>query len=266
LFKVDNLIKFYYIKVSKLYRRHVMLRNKIFRIIIVLFLTTASAAILSTGCYQDERDARVTINLQRNDLAENGIRQGKHLIDRILEFFSSPLEASFGWDDTHGPLTLTVSGSNIDTLIFSIPQTAESYTLTVPAVNNVNFVIYSTTTLNAVPKNWGGQITTSLSPGEQNLAIKMIPMTKVSTAGFGNMTVSWEPISAGIPNASSYRVYKSDSIDGTFTLLIEIFNIGTTSYIDPAALVGVSYYYRVSVNGSDGEGVMCDPVAGTRVY
>jgi hypothetical protein len=243
-----------------------MLRNKIFRIIVVLFLTAASGAILSTGCYQDEKDARVTINLQRNDLAENVIKQEKHLIDRILEFFSSPLEASSGWDGTHGPLTLTVSGPNIETMIFSIPQTAVSYTITVPAVNNITFFIYSTTTLNAVPKNWGGQVTTSLSPGEQSLAIRMIPMTKVSTSGFGMMSVSWEPISAGIPNASSYIVYKSDTVDGTYSKQTEIFNISTTSYIDPAALVGVTYYYRVSVNGSDGEGVLCDPVAGTRVY
>jgi len=62
--------------------------NKIFGIIFMLFITTASAAILSTGCY-DDNEARVTIHLERNDLEALGIQPEKHFVDKVLEFFST---------------------------------------------------------------------------------------------------------------------------------------------------------------------------------
>jgi len=245
-----------------------MLRNNIFRIVVVLFVLTVSGVLLHTGCYQDDNDARVTINLNRSDLALfNKPASDKRVVDRVLEFFSTPAYAVSGWDSTHGPLTLTVSGPSIDTSVFSIPQSSVSYTVTVPAVNNVTFEIYSTTTLNAVPKNWGGRATLSLYPGDQDITIMMIPMTKISTiSGFGLMSINWEPISAGISNASSYVIYRSDSVDGNFVKITEIFNIGTTNYTDPSVIIGMPYYYRISVNGINGEGILCDPVVGTRVY
>lgn len=245
-----------------------MLRMNIFRIVVVFIVLTASGILLHTGCYQDDDDARVTINLNRSDLALlNKPASNKRVVDRILEFFSTPAYAVSGWDSTHGPLILKVSGPSIDTSVFSIPQSSVSYTVTVSAVNNVTFEIYSTTTLNAVPKNWGGRVTLSLLPGDQDITITMIPMTKISTiSGFGLMSINWEPVSAGISNASSYVIYRSDSINGDFVKITEIFNIATTNYTDPAVVIGKPYYYRISVDGINGEGLLCDPVVGTRVY
>nr|HPJ43243.1 hypothetical protein [Spirochaetota bacterium] len=71
-----------------------MFSRKITGIMIILLLA-AGIAITTTRCYDDKNEARVTIHLERNDLAAMGIQPQpeKHFIDRVLEFFSTRAEA-----------------------------------------------------------------------------------------------------------------------------------------------------------------------------
>ncbi|HPS87769.1 MAG TPA: hypothetical protein PLY36_13550, partial [Spirochaetota bacterium] len=122
--------------------------NKIFGIIFMLFITTASAAILSTGCY-DDNEARVTIHLERNDLAFQKEIKQKRVIDRVLEFFSTPAYAVIGWSSEHGQystLTLRIRSSSFSEMTYSIPQSATTYTVEVPSGKDITFEIISNTT------------------------------------------------------------------------------------------------------------------------
>jgi hypothetical protein len=73
----------------------------------ILILITASAVILSSGCYQDDGDSRVTIHLERYDLSSNDIKHDKRFIDRILELFSTPAEAGAFWSNVKTDLTIS---------------------------------------------------------------------------------------------------------------------------------------------------------------
>ncbi len=238
-----------------------MNRNKILGIIVVFIVITTSSAIFSTGCYKDDNEARVTIHLERNDLAVNGTIPQKHIIDRILEFFSTPAVATSGWDATPRALTLVVTNPSIEKLTFSIPQNATSYNVIVPVADSMKFELFSTTINNAVPKNWGGEIISNLHPGDNNITIAMLPMTKISGAGGSTtLTVTWEAITAYV---SSYKIYRSNNINGPY-LLIGTQTTAQSTYNDNSAISATIYFYKVSIVYLGREGSLCDAVSGSR--
>lgn len=233
-----------------------MRKIKISGIIIMLISITTSVLIFNTGCYDDDKNARVTINFQRNDLAVKDIKTDKHIIDRILEFFSTPAYAVIGWDSTPGELTLTVSG--IETITYNIPSDATSYTITTTPAIGVTFEIISTTLGGNVPKNWGGHETVTIFPGDNVVSINMIPMTQIYSVNIASgLEVNF---STYAPTAwvDSYKIYRSDSADGPYSV------IGTTAstiYSDTTVVMGHTYYYKISVIYNGKEGVLCDYVS-----
>lgn len=232
-------------------------RQKVIGITVVIILFLVSAVILSSGCYNDN-EARVTIHLERNDLAFQKNRIQKGFIDRVLAFFSTPAEAVSvdPWTDVHGDLTLVISSSEFETKIFSLTADTTVFTAIIPAVSGVNFTI---TSEYLGIKNWGGHKTLDISPGEQDLVLKMIPMTYFYDSGAGNWMI-WNPISPVQSNSDSYIIYRSDSPDGPFTELVKISNIATGYYEDTFNLImDNTYYYKIAVSGSDGDGVLSDP-------
>lgn len=235
-----------------------MFNKKVYGIMIIIALA-AGISITTTRCYDDDKDARVTIHLERNDLANMGIQPEKRLIDRVLEFFSTPAYAVAGWDSTHGSLTLKVINESSEELTYSIPTGATTYTVEIPSGNNITLEVTSYTTGGAVSTNWGGHTTVNLGPGEQDITIYMIPMTIIIGAGGStSLDVNWEPTSF----VTIYNIYRSTSSSGPFAL------IGTDTvppYNDTTALSGVTYYYRISIVNTSGEGIMCAPYAGSRI-
>jgi len=244
-----------------------MFSRKITGIMIILLLA-AGIAITTTRCYDNDKDARVTIHLERNDLAAMGIQPQpeKHFIDRVLEFFSTRAEASTSspWNSIRQTssctVTLQVSGSSIKT--YSIPYDATQYTVIIPSANNITLTIISSISNN---KNWGGHTTVDLGPGDHDITIKMIPMTRI---GFIEVNVS--SINLGVDyfstppsNATSLNVYISNSINGPYSK-VETVPIGNfdewTPYTDNKSsfISGTIYYYKLSISGSDGEGVLSD--------
>lgn len=236
-----------------------MFSRKIFGIIIILLLA-AGIAITTTRCYDDKNEARVTIHLERNDLAAMGIQPQpeKHFIDRVLEFFSTPAYAvdPADWLDNHSEsgctVTLYVSSPSHEDQEYIIPYDANEYTIIVPSSINTTFTIVSKY---SGQNNWGGKKTLNLGPGEQDITIKMIPMTYFSY--LQGSTMYWTEFNlTPVPaNASSYNIYRSDSINGTYSLITTL-SISTISFTDPSIISGNTYYYKISVSGSDGEGVL----------
>jgi uncharacterized protein (TIGR02145 family) len=73
-----------------------------------------------------------------------------------------------------------------------------------------------------------------------------------------SITVSW----SAVAGASNYRVYRSTSIDGTYTQVGG--SITATSYTNTGLTTGTTYYYRVAAyNSSNGEGPRSEAVSET---
>lgn len=67
----------------------------------------------------------------------------------------------------------------------------------------------------------------------------------------GKITVSWNNVSG----ATGYRIFRSTSLNGTYTRIKGIANGTTDSYADTTTIAGKTYYYKVrayrKVNESD---------------
>jgi len=242
-----------------------MFSRKITGIMIILLLA-AGIAITTTRCYDDKNEARVTIHLERNDLAAMGIQPQpeKHFIDRVLEFFSTPAEAASTWDGGHYDLTLSIICSSFETITVIIPAGTNQYSLILPTANNVTFTITSYYDTGGF-KNWGGHKTLNLGPGDQDITINMIPMVYISNAfgGTSDISLEWYSTSAS-GNTQSYNIYRSTSSNGTYLF---IKNVLPTS--SPESTIDIpspgTYYYRITVVTTNGEeGVPCDYRSATR--
>jgi len=241
-----------------------MQKRKFYTVIILLVLA-AGVALTTTRCYDDDKDTRVTIHLERNDLAYMGIPPEKHLIDRILEFFSTRAEASFPdpWTETNRTsdcsVTLYVSAGGSAGTEYSIPYDATEYTVIVPSSNATTFTVISSYLTN---KNWGGHSTVNLGPGDQDITVKMIPITKIKqhqSFAVNSMELGINYFSTPPSNTSAVNIYKSNSADGEYTKIGTTTSITSEIYFTDSNVVSDNYYYyKVSVSGSDGEGVLSD--------
>ena len=215
--------------------------------------------VLSTSCYKDDGDAIVTIHFKGNNIAANA--QQKHIIDRILEFFSKPAYAA--WNYPCNRLTLTISGRNIqeqffDTGNISSGITDYTFTASVPSGNDVTFEVLSYNT-NSNKPNWGGGKIVTLRPGNQGIDIAMIPMTEITNlASIGNsVTITLDNITQSY--CTGYNIYRSTEANSNYQLIGYIANAtGTLSYIDNSVNNYMTYYYRISAINSNGtEGLLC---------
>jgi len=235
-----------------------MRTNIIFALIVFLLLTTG---IFINNCYNDNNESRITINIERNDLLSLGIKPEKKIIDSILEFFSTPAEATSvpEWFDIRTDLTLTVISDSFSNMTFTIPANATSFTTSIPSGSNTTLRITSQTDwLNPtgnINKNWGGEYTTLLQPGDMEITITMIPMTYISTVlQSANITVTWEVYQMH-SSVTAYKLYRSTAIDGDYIYV----NTTSSNTLNAGGYTGTRYYYKVSCVTSSGEGVMSDP-------
>lgn len=242
-----------------------MIRKRIIGIQTVFFLTLASVAILSSGCYQDDGDSRVTIHLERYDLSSNDIPRDKRFIDRILEFFSTPAEAGAFWSNVKTNLTLTVENAIDGKLEFILPPNATAYSIVIPS-GNTTFTITSKwdSIYNGIQKNQGGEAITNLQPGEQDITIQVKPMTyivAVTVPGAGpGLNIQWL-ISGMHSSVSTYKIYRSTDPDGLYSLI----TTSSAGFLNDTTISnGVRYYYRISTVGTMGESIPSDAVSGIR--
>lgn len=71
-----------------------------------------------------------------------------------------------------------------------------------------------------------------------DLAQPVVKATNVASTGYNKLT--WDPING----ATAYRVYRSTSRDGAYTLMKTVRD-GATSYVNSNAIAGTTYYYYV---------------------
>lgn len=232
-----------------------------------------SSLIFFASCAWEDQ-ATVTINLNRNDLAFYGqpVQKEFSLIDKFLSFLFMSREANaFYWDATHTSLSLTVSGSDMDTITAQIPGGATSYTVAVPSGSGRTFRILNTNGQYNVPVNWGGSVVVDLSPGSSvNISVTIAPMTRFASisAATGSLFLGWPNTAllgsfpASMTSVNQLKIYRSDSAEGPFYHLKTVaFSSGSTS--DTGLLSLKKYYYRASIMTTYGEGELSDAQSGT---
>jgi hypothetical protein len=246
-----------------------MLNRKITGIFLIIALA-AGISITTTRCYDDndDKEARVTIHLERNDLAALGIKPQpeKHFIDRVLEFFSTPAEAAFWSPDHLNNLTLTVSSDSFENIIFTIPANASTYSTVIPSGNNITLTIthaYFDFDSGKNQINWGGETTTNLGPGDNDISIQMKPTTWLTSISpsTGVLYVNWKQDTNIYPYVSSINVYRSTSIQGPYTFRVNQ-SISST-YNDTSVTVGMTYYYKIRAISAYGESILSEPLGAT---
>ncbi|MDR2798080.1 MAG: fibronectin type III domain-containing protein [Treponema sp.] len=70
-----------------------------------------------------------------------------------------------------------------------------------------------------------------------------------------SIRISWNAVSG----ATSYKVYRSTSVSGSYTL---VNSATTTSYTDTELSAGTTYYYKVSAVNSAGESEQSSSISG----
>lgn len=239
---------------------------------IILMLAFSGAALFTLNCYKDD-ETRVTINLVRNDLAAMGIQPEPELsiIDRVLNFFSTPAEAGATWSDMRTDIILTVTSDSVGEITFTLPANATSFSTTLPSGSVTEFTIRSWYMDGATSKDqvyWGGQVNVLLQPGDQDISIQMKPMSWIwmASPSTGSVYLSW--VTGGyqtLYQPSSYNIYRSTSLNGTYDKIAS----EVTSFTDSSAtglVIGSTYYYKISTNTIYGESILSEPSDSVTAY
>ncbi|HPB83040.1 MAG TPA: hypothetical protein PK200_13460, partial [Spirochaetota bacterium] len=150
-------------------------------------------------------------------------------------------------------ITLTITGDGMNEMKIDIPPSQVTYSVEVPAGENRLFTVIAT---NLNVKNSGGSAVSSLTSGQEaQISIKMKPIVQdfFVTGGSSTATLEW----SAILNISGYKIYRSTSPDGDYTLIKTINDYTTGITSDGPPSVG-TYYYKMKIFDADGDGEFCD--------
>jgi hypothetical protein len=218
-------------------------------------LTLSLVLVILFGSCANENTTTVTLNFDTSHISFNNKVKELPLIDKFLCFFSGTAYAVTGWNGVTTKITLSIIGQDMDTITADIPfiysgASTTSYTVTVPSGSKRNFTIVTTALEGDVPKNWGGQTVVDLAPGDDvKLTINMIPMTLVYLYTTSDMNF----YSVSYTGGQGYNIYWSATRNGNYSLLTTATPI-TASWKANANPPGG--YYKISVFGTTGEGVL----------
>lgn len=101
---------------------------------------------------------------------------------------------------------------------------------------------------------------TGLQSDYVSATTKLNAPTGVSATGASrSITVSW----TAVPNATGYRIYRSNTSSGTYT---QVGTSTTTSYTDTGLQTITIYYYRVTAYNGSGESSQSNPAGASTLY
>lgn len=236
-------------------------------VIAISFLLTVSAALTLVQCDHSNM-ARLTIHIQ-NDLYA---QKSDSVIDKLLGFISTKVYA-MDWNPNHsssdGTLTLYVTGNGIE-IEANIPPGNATYTLELPAGNEVNIKLLFETTEGQVQTTWGGQKTISLDMGNNDVSITMLPMTEfdenfIPPAAPPPVYFQWYSISLTLDPEPTieYNIYRAALPGGpqlnapTDDKYIKIHSTsGSGPFTDNDWENHIVYFYKISVTIDGQEGLL----------
>ncbi|TAL38504.1 MAG: hypothetical protein EPN93_04650 [Spirochaetes bacterium] len=215
----------------------------------------------------DTNTARVTIVI--GDLA-TAKAETPSIIDRFLMLFGTRAEAVSAppWPSTHLDsdidITLTIEAPDIETITAHIPTDTSTFTTELPAGAARKLTVVSMTkssySTNPDYENFGGMSVIDLSPGDDvTVHITMIPITRIQAA-YGIVTAEWDAVTQ--TGVTGYDMYISTSIDGPYTFVGHTAGAISTFGSFPVSLInGTTYYVRIVVTSTNGDGLPSEPFA-----
>ncbi len=208
----------------------------------------------------------VTLNCARDDVAivriqiqnlPQGAMRGNSLMDRLLGLIIPHAHASSGWASDRESLEIRLSAPDLVDVITPIPLSTTELAMEIPAGADRKISVFSYTSLNAVPKNWGGHAIVSVNPGDETtVTINMLPMTNISNVMYSaEIMISWETTGI-VPNYGTigYRVYRAEVAEGPYAMIAQT---ASSPYMD-TPVAGKRFYYKIAVYTATSEGELTD--------
>jgi fibronectin type 3 domain-containing protein len=110
-------------------------------------------------------------------------------------------------------------------------------------------------------RNSEGQSSPSAEVWNISRTVPSAPINVQATYGNANVTLTWEAPATGGAALTSYNIYRGTQ-SGMESFLINTGNTNT-QYVDTGLTNGVTYYYKVSANNSEGEGALSTETSAT---
>jgi hypothetical protein len=230
------------------------------------------AVFLMPACdFLNNGDARVTIYFSQSGMALRQMKEPVEVsfLERILRFFVTPAEAAM-WDSSHpgsGNFKVTITGEGINRTV-TLPAGTASYSATVPSEVNLVFSVIYSYGVTALITNWGGRREAVLRPGaEAVMNISMLPIISIYGDTLDQQQramILHDYVDSSLDMGgviTEYRLYRSNVTGGPYRLVTtEPFAGGADDIVvtDPETLSPSQYYYRLSVYGPSGEGLLSD--------
>ncbi len=150
------------------------------------------------------------------------------------------------WDPSLGAATYNVKRSTTSGAEVTITNvSATSYTDT--AVINGTPYYYVVSAVNATKAESTNSVEVTATP----VGPPPPPATLVAfAAGIGEVGLNWSPAIL----ATSYNVYRSTTLGGTYTMISTPGTVTGTGYVDATASGSAPYFYKVSASNGNGEG------------
>ena len=76
--------------------------------------------------------------------------------------------------------------------------------------------------------------------------VNQTQITAVLANAQGQLGISWNPVA----DVQSYQVYRSTSLNGSYSLIATVMGQNTINYVDTDAERGTTYYYKVALVGT----------------
>lgn len=222
-------------------------------------LCLALCLSLNTACNQDQM-SKVTINFGEIPLARAEKQPG--FIDKLYEFFLPSAHAA--WTVNYNSINLTISGDDMDTITAVVPPNSVSFTIEVPMGKTRLFNLFA---YDGSVKKWGGHVLADTNKSEVSLSMNVFPIvTNLNTSVVENwVDLEWDRVAG----AMGYKIYRASNQLGPFVHVASIDDPGEGPYVnldnyDPPS--PGTYYFRVGVYYTQGEGEPCDPVVAVVLY
>lgn len=216
------------------------------------------APVFSLQCASEDM---AVVRIQIYNLPRNASLNGTSLFDRFFGIFVSSAYAGSPWMLPPQTVQVVISAPDLSDIVFEMPPTETSLVLEVPAGPARRITVYGIETTYGFGKEWGGHAEVDLNPGdEKDVRINMLPMIKFTSINEdGPIYMSWSTLLSDYNGlVQGYNIYRSESPDENYVKIESITDYQNGFSSDPNFNQCTTYYYKINVSSSLGEGELSD--------
>jgi len=224
-----------------------MKTRKIYITILIILIS----AFLFVNC-SSENTTTVTINFSNKN---NTAVEEKGILDRILDLFLTKAYAQ-SWIPDKTSVKILVEALDMSTIEVDVPNDIDQYVLVIPSGKERKITVLSFDKNNI--RSAGGHATLDLNPGEVvTVTIRILPITDISVSTGYEVYIIWTAMDI-YPECTGYKLYGSESAAGPYKEIWSTASCSLNYLYDRSGPEHVTYYYKLTVLTSTGEGEPSD--------